>query len=108
MKNLIQILSNNTIAANDFYSRLPLNLIFTDSGIDYCTEYSQGKYTINEMQRGWKKGDIIWYGGFLSINYLGEIYSNGYNVMVIGHIKKEDLKLIKELQKEVLLKFIST
>ena len=38
MKNLIQILSNNTIAANDFYSRLPLSLNFTDSGVDYSTQ----------------------------------------------------------------------
>ncbi len=107
MKNLIQILSNNTIAANDFYSRLPLSLNFTDSGVDYSTQYQQGKYTIEEMQRGWQNGDIVWNGGFLSIIYFDEKYSSGYNVMVIGHIEKEDLKLIKELSKEVLLEFAS-
>lgn len=102
---IISATLNNTIAAQDFYSKLPLSLKFIDSGIDYCCNYSQGKYAIDEMQKGWKKGDIIWYGGFLSINYLDEIYSFGYNVMVIGHIEKEDLKLIKNLPKEILLEF---
>ena len=104
---IIRATLNNTIAAQDFYSRLPLTLKFTDSGVDYSTQYQQGKYTIDEMQKGWEKGDIIWYGGFLSINYLDEIYSFGYNVMVIGHIEKEDLKLIKLLPKEISFEFKS-
>lgn len=98
---------NNTIAAQDFYSRLPLTLKFIDSGADYCCNYSQGKYMIDEMQKGWKKGDIIWYGGFLSIIYLNEVYSTGCNVMVIGHIDKAYLKLIRDLPKEVSFEFKS-
>ncbi len=96
---------NNTIAANDFYSRLPLALYFSDSGVDYSTQYQQGKYTIEEMQRGWKNGDIVWSGGFLSIIYFDEKYSSGYNVMIIGHTEKEDLKIIKKLPKDILIEF---
>lgn len=96
---------NGTKAANDFYSRLPLTLKFIDSRVDYCTEYLQGEYTIEEMQRGWQNGDIVWNGGFLSIIYFDEKYSFGYNVMVIGHIKKEDLKILRKLPKEVLFEF---
>ncbi len=88
----IQATLNNTIAANDFYSRLPLTLKFIDSGVDYFTQYQQGKYTLDEMQRGWQNGDIVWNGGFLSIIYFDKKCSSGYNVMVIGHIEKEDLK----------------
>ncbi len=101
----IQAILNDTIAAQDFYSRLPLTLEFTDSGVDYCCKYLQGDYAIDEMQRGWKNGDIVWNGGFLSIIYFDEKYSSGYNVMVIGHIEKEDLKKLKNLPKEVLLEF---
>lgn len=46
------------------------------------------------MQRGWQKGEIVWNSGFLSIIYLDKKYSAGYNVMVIGHIEKEDLKIL--------------
>lgn len=101
----IRMVLNNTVAANDFYSRLPLSLNFTDLGVDYSTQYQQGKYTIEEMQRGWQNGDIVWNGGFLSIIYFDEKYSSGYNVMAIGHIEKEDLKLIRKLPKEVLFEF---
>lgn len=97
---------NETIAAQDFYSRLPLSLEFADSGVDYCCKYLRGNYTIDEMQRGWKNGDIVWNGGFLSIIYADEKYSQGYNVMVVGYIEKEDLKILRKLPKEVLLEFI--
>lgn len=104
-ETLITVTLNETIAAKDFYSRLPITLKFIDSGSDYCAEYLQGKYTIEEMQRSWQNGDILWNGGFLSIIYLDEKYSQGYNVMVIGHVKKEDLKLLRKLPKEVLFEF---
>ena len=42
------------------------------------------------MQRGRQNGDIVWNGGFLLIIYFDAKYSSGYNVMVIGHIEKED------------------
>lgn len=101
----IQATLNNAMAAKDFYSRLPLTLKFVDSGVDYCCNYQQGDYSIEEMQRGWKNGDIVWNGGFLSIIYFDEKYSSGYNVMAIGHIEKEDLKILRMLPKEVLLEF---
>ena len=82
-----------------------MTLKFVDSGVDYCCEYKQGKYTIDEMQRGWENGDIMWNGGFLSIIYSNEKYSASYNVMVIGHIEKEDLKFLKKLPKEILFEF---
>ena len=74
---MIQATLNNLLAAQDFYSRLSLTLKFVDSGVDYSCNYSQGKYTINEMQKDWEKGNIIWCGGFLSIIYLDEKYSSG-------------------------------
>lgn len=96
---------NDTLAARDFYSRLPLTLTCIDSGLDYCCEYSTGKYTINEMQRGWKNGDIAWNGGLFSILYEAEQYSFGYNVMIIGFIDKSALRLFKIFPKEVTMSF---
>ena len=42
----IQAILNDTIAVQDFYSRLPLTLEFTDSGVDYCCKYLQGDYAM--------------------------------------------------------------
>lgn len=58
-----------------------------------------------KCKKGWKKGDIIWSSGFLSIIHLDEKCSSGYNVMVIGHVEKEDLKLIRNLPKEAPFEF---
>lgn len=73
------------------------------SDIDYSCNFPTGNYTINEMQKGWHNGDIIWSGGFFSIMYRAEKDSLGYNVMIIGSVEKEDLKRLRELPKEVML-----
>lgn len=101
----IKVILNDTIAAQDFISRLPLTLEMSKSDIDYSCNYPSGDYTVNEMKRGWENGDIIWGGGFLSIMYRAEKDSLGYNLMVIGSIEKDDLQILRNLPKDTQMTF---
>lgn len=40
----IQAILNDTIAVQDFYSRLPLKVNFSNSGLDYCCEINKAIY----------------------------------------------------------------
>ncbi|OLA78545.1 MAG: hypothetical protein BHW55_00890 [Candidatus Melainabacteria bacterium 35_41] len=73
--------------------------------IDFYCNYSSGNYTVDEMKKGWKNGDIIWCGGFLSIMYRGEKNSQGYNVMTIGSIDKSNLQILRKLPNETSITF---
>ena len=54
------------------------------------------------MQSSWKNGDISLDGGWFALLYSGQKQSATYrNMMIIGHILDEDLKLIKTLPKKV-------
>lgn len=96
---------NDTIAAQDFKSRLPLTLEMSKSDIDYSCNYPAGNYTVDEMKKGWNNGDIIWGGGFLSIMFRAEKDSLVYNLMTIGTVEKEDLQLLRELPNEIEITF---
>lgn len=98
---------NDTIAAKDFISRLPLTLEMSKSNIDFSCNYPAGDYTVNEMKRGWHNGDVVWGGGFLSIMFRAEKDSLGYNLMIIGSVEKEDLQILRELPKEIEITFKS-
>lgn len=96
---------NETKAAKDFISRLPLTLKMSKSDIDFSCNYSSGNYTVDEMKKGWCNGDIIWGGGFLSIMFRAEKDSLGYNLMIIGSVEKEELQKLRELSNEVEITF---
>ena len=89
---------NDTAAAKDFETRLPFTVSGTDSGIDYCCVAEEGKSIPEERQAGWKNGDINLAGGWFAILYGGEEESAAYtDMMIIGHIEKEDLPLVQKL-----------
>lgn len=104
-KTIIRATLNDTVAAIDFEKRLPFTVSGYDSGIDYCCNAARGIFDPMEMQTGWNNGDISLGGGWFALLYGGEEESHAYkNMMIIGHIKKEDLELVKSMPKKVNLK----
>lgn len=104
-KTTIRAMLNDTVAARDFEKRLPFTVSGYDSGIDYCCNAASGIFDPMEIQTGWKNGDISLGGGWFALLYSGEEDSHQYkNMMIIGHIKKEDIELVKSLPKKVNLK----
>lgn len=96
---------NDTKAARDFVKRLPFTVSGYDSGIDYCCSAASGLYDPMETQTGWKNGDISLGGGWFALLYGGQEQSSDYrNMMIIGHIRDEDLGLVKKLPQRVTLK----
>ena len=93
---------NDTVAAKDFENRLPFTVSGYDSGIDYCCTAASGIYDPMETQAGWKNGDISLGGGWFALLYGGEEQSGDYkNMMIIGHILKEDLPLVDKMPQRV-------
>lgn len=94
----ISAILNGTVAARDFAQRLPLTVSGTRSLDACCFPAAIGCFDPEETQIGWKSGDIALSGGWLKIFFDGEETSgHSAGVMVIGHISKEDLALIKGL-----------
>lgn len=95
---VLRAVLNDTVAAEDFFQRLPLAVSGYDSGIDYCCTAASGIFDPTEMQTGWKNGDISLGGGWFALLYSGQEQSAAYrNMMIIGHILDEDLNLITTL-----------
>ena len=102
---MTQFSLNDTVAAKDFAKRLPFTVSGYDSGTDYCCSAASGLYDPMETQTGWKNGDISLGGGWFALLYGGQEQSEGYrDMMIIGHIKDEDLKLVKKLHARVTFK----
>lgn len=99
---VLRAMLNDTLAAKDFEKRLPFTVSGYDSGIDYCCTAASGLFDPMELQTGWKNGDISLGGGWFSLLYGGEEQSRDYkNIMIIGHIFDEDMKLIKNMPEKV-------
>ncbi len=95
---------NDTLAAKDFERRLPFSCSGYDSGMDYCCNAANGLYDPLETQIGWNNGDISLGGGWFALLYGGEEFSKEYrNMMIIGHILEDDLKLINQMPGRVKL-----
>lgn len=95
---------NDTVASRDFEKRLPFTCSGYDSGMDYCCSAASGLYDPLETQTGWKNGDISLGGGWFALLYGGEEVSDQYkDMMIIGHIVADDLKLVKEMPERVTL-----
>lgn len=96
---------NETAAAEDFVKRLPCRFSGTDSGIDYCCAAANGVYDPQELQTGWKNGDISLGGGWFAILYGGEEESAAYHdMMIIGHLEDESMQKVKQMPARVNLK----
>ena len=91
---------NNTLAARDLMNRLPMTVEGYDSGVDYCCTCHDGVIDEQEMQDGWKNGDINLSGGWFAILYGGEEQSASYHQMIVAHLSEEDNRLIQTLPKE--------
>lgn len=101
----IRAFLNDTLAAKDFEKRLPFTCSGYDSGMDYCCSAANGLYDPLETQTGWKNGDISLGGGWFALLYGGEEKSSEYkDMMIIGHILEDDLKLVKNMPERVTLK----
>lgn len=95
---------NDTVAAKDFQKRLPLTITGQDSGNDYCCVLEEGLFNAQEVQSGWKNGDINLSNGWFALLYGGEEESESYdNMMIIGHMDEENQSLVKNLPKAVVL-----
>lgn len=93
---------NDTVAAQDFKTRLPFVVSGYRSTLDYCCTAQSGKYDPKEMQAGWKNGDISLAGGWFAVLIEGEEQSKAYtDMMIIAHIDEENLQLVKDLPKNV-------
>ena len=101
-RTVLRAVLNDTAAAQDFEKRLPFSVSGYDSGMDYCCSAASGLYDPTETQTGWKNGDISLGGGWFALLYGGEEQSKEYhNMMIIGHILEEDLKLVKNMPEKV-------
>lgn len=95
---------NQTVAAKEFRKRLPLTLSGRRKKDNYCFPTAIGCYDPQETQSGWKNGDVSIARGHFRILFNGEEESSEYmGMMVIGHIKKEDLQQILQLPDTVRL-----
>jgi hypothetical protein len=97
---ILRAVLNDTVAAKDFMKRLPFTVSGYDSGTDYCCSAASGLYDPMETQTGWKNGDISLGGGWFALLYGGQEQSSVYrDMMIIGHIRDEDLERVKEFPK---------
>ena len=93
---------NDTVAAQDFKTRLPFVVSGYRSTLDYCCTADAGKYDPKEKQAGWKNGDISLAGGWFAVLFDGEEQSKSYtDMMIIAHIDEENLDLVKSLPQDV-------
>ena len=100
----IRAVLNDTRAAKDFESRLPLTCIGCDSGIDYCCSVASGVFDPRELQTGWKNGDLSLGGGWFALLYGGEEHSGEYkDMMIIGRIHDDDLHMVEAMPARVTL-----
>lgn len=100
----IRAVLNDTMAARDFVKRLPFTSSGYDSGMDYCCSAASGVFDPLETQTGWKNGDISLGGGWFALLYGGEEQSGEYrDMMIIGHIRADDLELVNRMPERVTL-----
>jgi len=93
---------NDTVAAQDFRKRLPLTLCGSRGKYSYSCNVAIGRSDPEEKQCGWRNGDISVAGGFLDIYFAGGRQSKNYpDVMVVAHIEKENLQIIRGLPGKV-------
>ncbi|MDD5921640.1 MAG: cyclophilin-like fold protein [Eubacteriales bacterium] len=104
-KTTLRAVINDTTAGKDFSRKLPLTVSGYDSGIDYCCSAASGLFDPMELQTGWKNGDISLGGGWFALLYGGQEQSQRYrDMMIIGHIREEDLCLVKNFPEKVTLR----
>lgn len=95
---VIPAILNDTVAAQEFKKRLPYRVSGYRSRVDYCCTAACGIFDPTETQSGWKNGDISLAGGWFTVFFDGEETSNNdHGMMIIAHIEKENLQLVRDL-----------
>lgn len=98
----IPAILNDTIAAQEFKKKLPYTVSGYRAEFDYCCCAKSGAYDVNEVQAGWKNGDISFGDGWFSVLFDGEEQSkHSTNMMIIAHIDEADLHWVKSLPENV-------
>jgi hypothetical protein len=93
---------NDTEAARDFVTRLPVEADCHDSGADYCGVMAEGKYKESETQSGWKNGDIGLANGWIALFYGGEETSTQWkHQMIIGHMEDGAIDKLSQLPPDI-------
>lgn len=91
---------NNTTAADDLLSRLPVTVRLSDSGHDYCGGINPPlTYRDDEVQYGWHDGDLaFWTAGddFVIFHDDEETSSSTGNLVIIGHVTS-DIEEVRSL-----------
>ena len=87
---------NDTVAAQDFASKLPITVSVNKSSLDYCGMLQNGKIDESEMQYGWKNGDIGHARGWFAL-FHSDMGGTEYHEMIIGHIDSEYLDTLAGL-----------
>ncbi len=99
---VIPAMLNDTMAAREFKKRLPFKVSGYRSAVDYCCTAACGVFDPAETQSGWKNGDISLAGGWFAVLFDGEEASQSYHgMMIIAHIEKDNLYLVKALPETV-------
>nr|WP_314466340.1 cyclophilin-like fold protein [uncultured Clostridium sp.] len=84
---------NNTTAAKDLISRLPVTVSLNDSDNDFCGGISPAlSYEESEVQYGYKNGDLaFWAAGDDFVIFVDdeELSSNTGNLVILGKIADE-------------------
>ncbi len=89
---------NHTVAAEEFRKRLPMTLSCKRNDKEYCCSIARGVFEPNDLQVGWKNGDLLLWDGCFVVDFGGEDQSAEYGLtMVIGHTEEyEKLNNLKE------------
>ncbi len=91
---------NDTVAAKSLEAKLPMQISFGRSSVDYCATAPQLDSSKSQSQFGWHNGDISYVGGWLSIFYSGQ-HRLPMPMMVLGSIDSADMAKIKEAGSQV-------
>lgn len=81
---------NDTEAAKSLAAKLPMQVSFGRSSVDYCATAPQLDSKRSQSQFGWHNGDISYVGGWLSIFYGGQ-HRLPMPMMVLGNIDSADM-----------------
>lgn len=95
---------NDTEAAKDLLSRLPVAVRLANSGHDYCGGINPPlSYKDKEVQNGWKDGDLAFWtaeNDFVIFYDDEETSSSTGNIVIIGHVTS-DIEEIKKLSETI-------
>lgn len=93
---------NDTQAAKEFYSHLPMEIVGSRDEHAYCGRAPNGLYNPLEKQTGWKTGNIHYGNGCFAILFEEDNQSQEEpDLMIIGSIEKSNISKVKQLKHKI-------